>query len=150
MGILLLLSSLLIVGLIYNLYTFRKRLAALTAEQTAQAQALLAEQEKNKSLISQRQSTVTKFGQMAEHLVPFLPQFPYKPSDAHFLGKPLDFLVFDLDEGRIVFVEIKTGKSRESERQRKIKNIIKSGRVFYERIRLDEKGISHKVEENFE
>lgn len=52
-------------------------------------------------------------GKMTEHLIPFFSEFPYNPSDARFLGSPVDFIVFDgLSEGelkQLVFVEIKNG-----------------------------------------
>src|SRR6185369_10174397 len=51
-------------------------------------------------------------GQIYEQLVPYLPDFEFNPKDAVFLGRPVDFVVFDgLDEGevrRVVFVEVKT------------------------------------------
>lgn len=109
---------------------------------------LVAEIEKNRVVISQKKSSETRLGQMTEHLVPFIEGFPYDPKDCHFMGMPIDYVVFDFDEGKIVFVEVKTGNARESERQRKIKNIIKTGRVYYDRIRLNEKGMSVKEENN--
>ena len=33
-------------------------------------------------------------GQFSENLAPFLPDFPYKPNECSFLGKPIDFVVF--------------------------------------------------------
>jgi hypothetical protein len=59
-----------------------------------------------------QQSRAVTRGQMYEQLVPYLPDFPFNPKDAQFLGRPVDFVVFDgLDEGdlrRIVFVEVWT------------------------------------------
>ena len=34
-------------------------------------------------------------GKMAEQLAPIMPQFEYLPSDAKFLGDPVDYVVFD-------------------------------------------------------
>src|SRR3954463_14466691 len=63
-----------------------------------------------------QQSRAVTRGQMYEQLVPYLPEFEFNPKDAQFLGRPVDFVVFDgLDEGelrRIVFVEVKTGASK--------------------------------------
>lgn len=108
------------------------------------------EKEKNKVVISQKKSSETRLGQMTEHLVPFLDGFPYDPKDCHFLGMPIDYLVFDFDAGEITFVEIKTGNARESERQKKIKNIIKTGKVYYSKIRINEKGMKIQEEKNNE
>jgi predicted Holliday junction resolvase-like endonuclease len=67
-------------------------------------------------------------GKMTEHMVPYLPGFRFNPSDARFIGSPIDFLVFDGlgdDEVRkIVFVEIKTGTSNLSTRERSVRNAI--------------------------
>lgn len=106
--------------------------------------ALGEEREKNRTLLSQKKSSETRLGQISEHIVPFLEKCPYKPKDMHFLGNPIDYLVFDLDEGRIIFSEVKSGNSKASKRQKTIKNIIKSGRVFYEEVRINTKGVTVK------
>lgn len=109
---------------------------------------LETEIEKNKTILSQKKSSETRLGQMSEHLIPFLDGFPHDPKNCHFLGMPIDLICFDFDEGKITFIEVKTGNARESERQKKIKNIIKNGHVYYERFRLNEKGLNVKEEKN--
>lgn len=81
-------------------------------------------------------------GQVAEQLAPFLPGFPCNPGDCRFVGKPVDFVVFSgmtennvVDE--VVLVEVKTGTSALSERERQIKNCINKGRVRYEEYRIN-------------
>ena len=111
-------------------------------------EALKAQETKNKDLISLQKSKEVKMGQMTEHLVPFLEEFPYDPKDAKFLGMPTDLIVFDLEGDRIVFVEVKTGKARESSKQRKIRQLVKEGKVYYETFRLDSKGFTRKRQEN--
>lgn len=106
------------------------------------------ELENNKTILSQKKSSETRLGQMTEHIVPFLDAFPYDPKNSHFLGQPIDFVVFDYDDGKIVFVEVKTGNAKESPRQKLIKNIIKSGRVYYESLRVNPKGVRTKKAEN--
>jgi predicted Holliday junction resolvase-like endonuclease len=108
------------------------------------------ELENNKTILSQKKSSETRIGQMTEHIVPFLDAFPYDPKNAHFLGQPIDFVVFDYDDGKIVFVEVKTGNAKESPRQKLIKNIVKSGRVYYETLRVNPKGVKTKKAENNE
>lgn len=97
-----------------------------------------------------RRDSLTKsrsvtLGKTQEHLAPLFPEFlsKYHPSDARFLGMPLDFIVFDgLCEGddvvvrQVVFVEIKTGKSGLSKREKRIREAVEAGRVSYEVIRL--------------
>lgn len=102
------------------------------------------EREKNRALLSQKKSSETRLGQISEHLVPFLENCPYDPKNLHFLGNPIDYVSFDFDDGAITFLEIKSGNSKPSKRQKTIKNIIKAGRVFYDEIRINEKGIKIK------
>ena len=81
-------------------------------------------------------------GQIAEQIAPFLPDFPANPSDARFIGKPVDFIVFSglsenekIDE--ILFVEVKTGKSLLSEREKEVKKAIEKGNVRYVEYRIN-------------
>ena len=103
------------------------------------------EREKHRELLSQKKSSETRLGQISEHLVPFLENCRHDPKTMHFLGNPIDYLVFDFDQGSITFLEVKSGNSKASKRQKTIKNIIKHGRVFYEEIRINEKGVKNKM-----
>ena len=79
-------------------------------------------------------------GKVTEHVVPFLPGFQHNPKDARFIGTPVDFIIFDgLDEGevqRITFMEVKTGSSSLSKRERQIRNVIKERSVEWEEVRI--------------
>lgn len=79
-------------------------------------------------------------GQMIEQVAPFLPDFPCNPSDARFVGKPVDFIAFkglsDEEIEEIQFIEVKTGQSTLSEREKQIKKAVKEGRVRYIEYRL--------------
>ncbi len=82
-------------------------------------------------------------GKVQEHLVPFFPEFLelFNPRDARFLGSPIDFVVFaGLDEGEecrdVVLVEVKTGKSALSKRERQVREAVEAGRVSYKLIRI--------------
>lgn len=87
-----------------------------------------------------RRSQATIAGQIHEQLLPYLPEFAYNPKDARFLGSPVDLVIFDgLDAGqlqRIVFVEVKTGQSNLTGRERQIRDAIRSGRVIWEELRF--------------
>ena len=87
------------------------------------------------------QSRAVTRGQIYEQLVPYLPGFRFNPKDAQFLGRPVDFVVFDgLDEGqlqRIVFVEVKTGVARLTTRERQVRDAIRGGRIEWAEIRAD-------------
>ena len=75
-------------------------------------------------------------GQMVEQVSPYLPGFPCNPADARFIGKPIDFIGFSglaekncVDE--VLLIEVKTGDSKLSDREKEIKNAVKEGRVRY-------------------
>ena len=87
-------------------------------------------------------------GKMAEQLAPIMPQFQYLPSDAKFLGDPVDYVVFDGytdlrdGEGRaedieIVLIDIKSGGARLTKGQVAIAQAIQAGRVRFETVRID-------------
>lgn len=82
-------------------------------------------------------------GQVVEHLAPWFDGFPYNPKDARFLGSPVDLVVFDgLDDGRlrgIVFVEVKTGASALTTRERLVRDAVRDGRVAFEEFRAPER-----------
>jgi len=74
-------------------------------------------------------------GKFKEQLAPLLPEFKYNPSDARFLGTPIDFVVFDgASENnikKIVFLEIKSGESKLTEKEKQIKNLITDKKVEF-------------------
>ena len=87
-------------------------------------------------------------GKMAEQLAPIMPQFEYLPSDAKFLGDPVDYVVFDGytdlrdGEGRpedieIVLIDNKSGGARLTKGQVAIAQAIQAGRVRFETVRID-------------
>lgn len=74
-------------------------------------------------------------GKVHEQLVPYLPDFPYNPKDVRFLGSPVDLVVFDgLAEGelrRIVFVEVKNGRSGLTEREKRVRAVVEARAVAW-------------------
>jgi len=117
---------------------------AMVSQQTdvaqREAQSQLA-QWRVENEASIRQDAITRsraviVGKVIEHLVPYNPLiFPYNPKDARFIGSPIDMIVFDgCDEGEIrevVFLEIKSGTSGLSTRQRQIRDAVEAGRVVW-------------------
>ena len=89
-----------------------------------------------------KQSRAVLAGQFSEQLAPYLPDFPYSPSEARFVGKPIDFIVFNgLDQKEpkeIVFVEVKSGKSRTSDVEKKLKDVIDKKKVSWREYRIPE------------
>jgi predicted Holliday junction resolvase-like endonuclease len=104
---------------------------------------LAIKEARNRSLDGSR--AVIK-GQIAEQLAPVLPNFKYLPSDARFIGNPIDYIIFNgyteiKDNGasennlEIVIVDIKTGQASLSQLQQAIARAINAGRVRFEVIR---------------
>ena len=87
----------------------------------------------------QRSQAITA-GKVHEQLIPYLPAFPYNPKDVRFLGSPVDLVVFDgLAEGRvrrIVFLEVKTGGSGLTSRERCVRDVVRAGEVEWAELRV--------------
>ena len=81
-------------------------------------------------------------GMFSEQLAPYLPNFNFKPTECKFMGNPVDFIVFKgLDEkniNEIVFVEVKSGKSKLSEVEKSLKETVEKKKVRWEEYRVDE------------
>ena len=101
----------------------------------------------SKKLLNERNDAVKRSravlnGQLTEQISPFLPKFPCSPSDVQFLGKPVDFIAFSglsasdhVDE--ILFIEVKTGSSALSSREKEVRRAVQEGRVRYVEYRMD-------------
>ena len=85
------------------------------------------------------QSRATLGGLFTEQLSPYLPEFRYDPTDARFLGSPIDLIVFrglssDTPE-EIVFIEVKTGKNAKlTKRERRVRELVEERKVRWELI----------------
>lgn len=133
---------------------YEQKIQALElAHQTATQQAI------KKSLNTSR---ATIKGQVAEQFAPLLPEFHYLPSDAKFLGDPVDYVIFDgytdWREGNldaeaieIILMDIKSGQARLSKGQMAIAEAVQQGRVRFETLRIatqDDEPADH-LPENF-
>ena len=98
---------------------------------------------KNRSLDGSR--AVIK-GKIAEQLAPVLPNFKYLPSDARFIGDPVDYIIFNgytgiKDNGdhesnlEIVILDVKTGQASLTQFQQAIAKAVNAGRVRFEVVR---------------
>ena len=94
-----------------------------------------------------KRSRATLKGQLAEQVIPFLEEFRYNPSDARFIGSPIDYLIFDgytdLKEGvedrpvTIILADVKIGpRARLTSIQRHIKEAVEDRRVKWETIQI--------------
>jgi predicted Holliday junction resolvase-like endonuclease len=97
------------------------------------------EKEIRKDAIDKSQSVT--MGKMTEHMVPYLPGFGFNPTDARFIGSPIDLVVFDgLSDGdvkKIVFVEIKTGVSTLSTRERIVRDAVIAGKIEWQEVKVN-------------
>lgn len=94
-------------------------------------------------------SAHTQRGQLLEKWCPFLEHPDIDPTwdskDWSFLGQPIDYLVFNwfdnkeqnLAEGHIVMLDVKSGKSNLTTKQRRIRDLVKAGKIEWREIRLD-------------
>ena len=86
-------------------------------------------------------------GQFSEQLAPYLPDFKFKPGECKFIGKPIDLIVFrgmdDREVDEIVFVEVKSGNSKLTSFEKKVKEAVESGKVRWEEYKVPE-GLTKK------
>lgn len=122
------------------------RIAILTTE-------LTTEKHRNSEVVSQKMSNLVRTGAIIENIVPIIPELPYNAKNMHHLGQPIDFIHFSYDEANgpeIHFIEVKSGNAKESKRQKLIKKAIQMGKVYYELMTINEKGITTKRVKNNE
>lgn len=86
-----------------------------------------------------RRSQAVVRGRIVEQIAPFIEGFEYNPQDCRFLGSPIDFVVFDglsaRDVKAVIFVEVKSGNSRLSVKERQVRDVISEGKVRFETFR---------------
>ena len=94
-------------------------------------------------------SAHTTKGQILEKWCPFLEHPDIDPDweakNWAFMGQPIDYIVFDwrenkeinMADGKIVMLDVKSGKSQLTTKQRRIRDLIKAGKVEWRTIRLE-------------
>jgi|MEHZ01.5.fsa_nt_MEHZ011476261.1_11 predicted Holliday junction resolvase-like endonuclease len=83
---------------------------------------------------SQKKSSEVRLGHIAETLAPFLDQFEFDPETCTFMGRPIDYISFGDD--KITFIEIKSGNSQLSSKQRLIRDLVKNKHVAWKEVRI--------------
>jgi predicted Holliday junction resolvase-like endonuclease len=91
--------------------------------------------ELNTKILSQKKSSEVRLGQISEQLAPFIDNFKHDPKKAHFIGMPIDYIVFE--ENNIVFLEIKSGGAHLSQTQQQIKKLVEDKKVIWEVMRIN-------------
>src|SRR3989344_5910981 len=93
-------------------------------------------------------SRATLGGLFSEQLAPYLPDFPYSPTEVRFLGKPIDFVVFKGMDGKkideVVFVEVKSGKAQLSKVEKSLKLAIENKNVGWHEYKVPEEMTKNK------
>jgi predicted Holliday junction resolvase-like endonuclease len=86
-------------------------------------------------------SARTLSGRTLEKLVPFLDDFPYDAHDIRWLGDPIDLVIFDGQSSgnlnQIVFCEVKSGESKLTKAQNKIKELVLKKKVKWEEFKIE-------------
>jgi predicted Holliday junction resolvase-like endonuclease len=86
-------------------------------------------------------SSAVNWGKSIEHFVPFMTKFPLPPEDVVFIGMPIDYVGFTNTESakncKVHFIEVKSGASLLSTKQKNIKKAIEEGRVVFHEIAVD-------------
>ena len=139
------------IGIVFAILVYfimRVRLRHRISMVEAEFRTSWAEQESSVRKDAAERSRYVLKGKIAEHMVPlFSDVFPFDPSDARFIGAPIDYLIFDGytavkdDKSErpitVILADIKTGNATLNKTERKIKEAVEAGRVRWETIRLD-------------
>ena len=130
-------TVLLLLGVLYNLFIRYRRLENLIEQERLSFEAKTREAVTD----AKKRSAAVQWGLSIENFVPFTPDFPIPPEDVNFLGKPVDYIGFtdtDKKEQCVVhFIEIKSGKSLLSNKQKNIRDAVLKGRVMWHELRVD-------------
>ncbi len=134
-----------ILGIIIAYLFFRARVSVFEerAKNDLERWKLECTRDIRKDSVNRSRSTLK--GRISEQMAPLLPEFPFSPADARFIGNPIDFVVFDGytqakdekgDAISVVLVEVKKGKGRLSREETLIKKAVEEGRVSWRTIFL--------------
>lgn len=81
-------------------------------------------------------------GKFSENLSPYFPDFPFHPTEMRWLGSPVDYIVFKgMDHDQIeelIFLEIKSGKSTLTTREKQIRKLIEEKKVAWKEYKVPE------------
>jgi predicted Holliday junction resolvase-like endonuclease len=91
-------------------------------------------------------SVNTLLGRIGEEFAPLLlaDKYQVNPKDFRHLGSPVDYIAFkglsdDNIDPEVIFIEVKSGKSSSlTERERKVRDAIRNGKVRYEVVSLND------------
>jgi len=126
--------------LVYTVRYYTAKLISLEAHITKLETDHKEEKKKIKKDSTFRSSAVN-WGKSIENFAPFIDTFPIPAEDVNFLGMPIDFIGFTETESKtkcqVHFIEIKSGSSFLSQKQKNIKKAIEEGRVQWHEVRME-------------
>lgn len=134
-----------VLGIVAAYLFFRQQIGAIEgrARNDLERWKLECTSDIRKDSVNRSRSTLK--GRISEQMAPLLPEFPFSPADARFIGNPIDFVVFDgytsvKDDGgdaiSVVLVEVKKGKGRLTREESLIKKAVEEGRVSFRTVML--------------
>jgi len=136
-ALIVIITAVAILGIFMVYYSTRLRFES-KFRQWQETEKLRWEEERERAIREAiTQSRAVLGGKFTEQLAPYLPEFNYDPTEARFIGSPIDLIVFPgLARGEpeeIVIMEIKTGKTSQlTPQERKIRQLIEDGMVRWE------------------
>jgi predicted Holliday junction resolvase-like endonuclease len=141
----LLLVAMFIAGSVVAYLWFRTKICVIEGRAQNELDRWKNEHTKEIRKDSVNRSRSTLKGRISEQMAPLLPEFPFSPADARFIGNPIDFVVFDGyteakdgdgDQVSVVLVEVKKGKGRLTREETLIRTAVEEGRVSWKTIFL--------------
>jgi len=130
-------TLLLILGVVY--FVSNKKIKQLQKTITE----IEADFEKERASIridAKKRSGAVQWGLAIENFVPFMDEFPLRPEDVNFLGKPIDFIGYKNTGSKtkceVHFIEVKSGNAFLLPKQKNIKKAIEEGRVYWHEVRV--------------
>ena len=125
---------------LFYLDDFSSEGKALLKEHKADMTDRRKELKKRKDKISKSSrihAKATNIGFILERLAPGLTSFRFKRNDCRALFDPIDYVIFEglttkERVSKLLFVDVKTGESRLSPKQKKIKNLVNDKKVQFD------------------
>ncbi|MFT4309572.1 MAG: Holliday junction resolvase-like protein [Candidatus Woesearchaeota archaeon] len=92
---------------------------------------------------SSNKSRSVRIGNTVEKIIPVSGMIGYDPEDMVFIGRPVDYIVFegmrDDNIKNIVLLEVKTGSSVLSKREKQVRECIMNNKTVFKEVRIDNK-----------
>ncbi|QQO91690.1 endonuclease [Flavobacterium phage vB_FspM_immuto_2-6A] len=134
-------SSLFAIGVLVYLMNMAKAEIRKLEDLIVEKELELVEEVKKARKDSKFRSSAVNWGKSIEHFVPFMTKFPVPPEDVVFLGMPIDYVGFTDTESskkcKVHFIEVKSGVSFMSTKQKNIKKAIEEGRIEFHEIAVE-------------